>query len=194
MSRKKSHIDLAHWEILLIALHRVGGDQQMVEVETAFIEAHKLARERFSWRTQDIPEIKKLSKALRDADAKGKNYMTGSGNRRQLTAAGLEWIEAHETEVGLLNDPTTRLGQARSTIGHIMLKRVLKSPEYASWKVHHNQAIERWRLANIFKCSPDSPPETWLSRLEQTGAAAHAEGRRDVREFVDSLKDIFRNE
>lgn len=194
MSSRKEHIDLANWEILLIALHRVGGDHQMVDVETAYIEAHRLAPRRFSWRTREIPEIKKLSKALRDADAKGNRYMTGSGNRRQLTAVGLEWIEAHSEEVKLLNDPRTLLGQARSTVGHIMLKRLLKSQEYKAWEADQSVTVERWRLANLFKCSPDSPVETWHSRLEQTGVAAHAEGRADVRAFLDQIREAIENE
>ena len=99
MKGNSTNIDFANWEIFLVALHRVGGDHEMVDVETAFIDAHKIAPMRFSWRTQDVPEIKKLSKALRDADAKGGKYMTGSGNKRQLTAAGLDWIEQKASQI-----------------------------------------------------------------------------------------------
>lgn len=194
MTTVPKHIDFANWEIFLIALQRVGGGQEMVDVESAFIEAHKLAQKRFSWRTKDIPEIKKLSKALRDADAKGRNYMTGSGNRRQLTAAGLEWIEANKSRINSLNSQRTNLGQSRSTAGHIMLKRVLRSEEYLAWKANHDFRPERWRLAHIFKCSPDSPLETWSSRLEQTGSAAYSEDRKDVRRFLTSIKELLTND
>ena len=194
MTAEAMRIDFANWEIFLIALHRVGGGQEMVDVESAFIEAHKLARKRFSWRTKDIPEIKKLSKALRDADAKGKNYMLGSGNRRQLTAAGLEWIEANEARISSLNSQEINLGQSRSTAGHIMLKRVLSSQEFLTWKANQDFKPQRWRLAHIFKCSPDSPLETWSSRLEQTGSAAHAVGRKDVRRFLKSIMELLTND
>ena len=194
MNTKAKQIELANWQIFLIALYRVGGNDQMVDVETAFIEAHKLASKRFSWRTKELPDIKKLAKALHDADAKGKNYMTGAGKRRQLTAAGLEWIEARAEELSALNNQNTSLGQARSTAGHVMLKRVLKSDEYKAWRANPSAKLERWRLANIFKCSPDSPLDIWISRLEQTGAAAHAISSTDVRKFVDSIKDSIANE
>ena len=195
MSKHHHHnIDFANWELFVIALSRVGGSSEMVDVETAFVEAHKIAPDRFSWRTMtNIPEIKKLSKALRDADAKAQ-YMTGSGNRRQLTAVGLDWIKQNSQRIEHLKDPTIRLGLPRSTEGYIMLKRVINSVEFATWKADRNASLERWRLANIFKCSPDSPFQTWISRLEQTGAAAHAEGRDDVRKFMDSLKELFANE
>ena len=194
MMNKSRHFNLANWEIFLIALQRVGGDQEMVDIETAYIEAHKLAPKRFSWRTQDMPEIKKLSKALHDADAKGKNYMIGIGNKRQLTGSGMQWIETHASEVNSLNDPRTSLGQARSTTGHIMFKRVLNSAEYKEWKANPKCTFEGWRLSNIFKCSPDSPAETWISRLEQTKTAANAEGRSDVGKFVDSIKESLSDE
>ena len=31
--------------------------------------------------------------------------------------------------------------------------------------------FERWRLAEIFRCSPDSHEDVWGTRLAQTGSA-----------------------
>jgi hypothetical protein len=54
----------------------------MTDIETAFVEAHKLAPDRFAWRTKrDLPEYEKLSKALRDADANGRQLMTGPSSQ-----------------------------------------------------------------------------------------------------------------
>ena len=90
---RKKHIDLANWEIFVWGLHNIGGDAGMVDIELAFLKAHEIAPQRFAWRTrEDLPEYKKLSKALRDADAKAGNLMTktSDGLKRQLTVEGIE--------------------------------------------------------------------------------------------------------
>jgi hypothetical protein len=187
----KQTVDLANWEIFIVALSRVGGNREMTDVETAFVEAHKLAPDRFAWRTKrDLPEYKKLSKALRDADANGQQLMTGTsdGHKRQLTAQGLTWIENNQHRLKGLGDTRFSPGLAKSSFGAGLLARVSKAPEFLAWKKREQPPLPKWRLAEIFKCSPDSPVETWQSRLEQTGAAAHAAGMRDVLEFVEMLK------
>jgi hypothetical protein len=190
-------VELANWEIFMAALARAGGDREMVDVEAAFVVAHKLAPGRFSWRTRkDLPEYKKLSKALRDADAHAVQLMTrtSDGQKRQLTAQGLAWIENNRHKLGGLDNASTPPGMARSSLGASLLSRMLKSDEFLAWKSNDTKAMERWRLAELLKCSPDSPNETWQSRLEQTGAAAHAAGMKDVLEFVELIKGQIANE
>jgi hypothetical protein len=190
-------IELANWEIFVVALARAGGDREMVDVEAAFVVAHQLAPDRFSWRTRkDMPEYKKLSKALRDADANAAQLMTrtSDGQKRQLTAQGLAWIERNSQRLGGLGNASTPPGMAKSSYGASLLSRVSKSDEFLGWKRKEVRPMERWRIAELLKCSPDSPAETWQSRLEQTGAAAHAAGMKDVLEFVEVLKGKIRNE
>jgi hypothetical protein len=190
-------VALANWEIFMAALARAGGDREMVDVEAAFVVAHQLAPERFSWRTRnELPEYKKLSKALRDADANAVQLMTrtSDGQKRQLTAKGLVWIEKNRQRLAGLGNPSTPPGMARSSHGATLLSRMAKSDEFLSWKRKEAKPLERWRIAELLKCSPDSPAETWQSRLEQTGAAAHSAGMKDVLDFVEMLKGKIGNE
>ena len=130
--------DFANWELFMIALAKVGGDSNFTDVETAFIEAHRLAPDRFCWRTnRELPEIKKLSKALRDADVKAGNLMTktSDGHKRQLTATGLAWMQENSNRVKtLVEDPVYKVGVAKSQSGAKYLKAVMSSKEFKEFK------------------------------------------------------------
>ena len=68
--------------------------------------AFELAPMQFCWRTrQDLPDLKKCSKALRDAEARTPALLAKSSDRykRQLTPEGFRWIEENQArlEAGL---------------------------------------------------------------------------------------------
>ena len=63
--------DVANWEIFVWALSQLDGAHRMVDVEEVFVRCFEVAPLRFSWRTgEDLPDYKKCSKALRDAEAR----------------------------------------------------------------------------------------------------------------------------
>jgi len=89
--------EATNWEVFLWALYRLGGATEFIEVEDIFLKCFQLAPNRFSWRTREnLPDYKKCSKALRDAEAKQPHFLvkTGDGFKRQLTVEGQKWIEA----------------------------------------------------------------------------------------------------
>lgn len=186
----KKQIDLANWEIFLWSLHNVGGDAGMIDVELAFLKAHEFAPQRFAWRTrEDLPEYKKLSKALRDADAKAGRLMTrtSDGLKRQLTVEGIDWVNANMQKLKQLGASSFKAGQARSVQSTKWFDAIQHSSEFNSWRTNKEVRVEKWRLAELLQCTPDSPAETWESRIEQTKVAAHSAGRDDVVNYLSQL-------
>jgi hypothetical protein len=196
--RKIEQIDLANWEIFLWSLYQVGGDKGMVDVELAFIKAHQLAPGRFSWRTRDdLPEIKKLSKALRDAEAKAGSMLTktSDGLKRQLTISGIQWVENNFEHLKKLGASDFSAGQARSRKSTKWLIDIQNSEIFEHWKEDGQIDVQKWQLAGLLQCSPDSPIETWDARIEQTAVAAHHANRDDVVRFLKEIKrGLFHNE
>lgn len=65
-------------DVFLWALFELGGADEFVDVEAVFIKAFELAPLRLSWRTRpDLPDLKKCSKALRDAEGQEKRARLG---------------------------------------------------------------------------------------------------------------------
>lgn len=193
---KIKQIDLANWEIFLWSLYNVGGDVRMVDIELAFLKAHELASQRFAWRTrEDLPEIKKLSKALRDADAKAGRLMTktSDGLKRQLTVEGIDWIKNNKARLEKLGEPTFKAGQTKSAQSTRWFDAIQHSSEFEDWRSSKKINVEKWRMAELLQCTPDSPLETWQSRIEQTKVAAHNAGRDDVVTYLNELGIALNN-
>jgi hypothetical protein len=190
-SGKTKNIDLANWQIFLWSLYQVGGDKGMVDVELAFVKAYDLAPGRFSWRTQKIADIKKLSKALRDAEAKAGSMLTktSDGQKRQLTIAGIEWINENRQMLEKLGKANFGAGQARSAKSTKWFMDIQNSMIFKTWEKDRTIDIQKWELAGLLECSPDSPIETWHTRLDQTAVAALHANRDDVVQFLEQIKE-----
>lgn len=190
-------IDLANWEIFLWSLYDIGGDAGMVDVELAFLKAHELAPQRFSWRTRDdLPQYKRLSKALQDAEKKAGRFMTktSDGRKRQLTVQGVDWIAQNKSRLERLGEPTFKAGQTRSIQSTKWFHAIQHSREFANWRNRKVIEFQKWRMAELLRCTPDSPLETWQSRIEQTKVAAHSAGRDDVVRFLVEFARHISNE
>jgi hypothetical protein len=67
-------------DVFLWALYELGGADEFVDVEAAFFRAFELAPLRLSWRTRpDLPDLKKCSKALRDAENRKPRLLVKEG-------------------------------------------------------------------------------------------------------------------
>ena len=89
-------------EIFVWALFRLGGASKFVDVEEVYVAAFELAPLQFCWRTRrDLPDLKKCSKALRDAEARTPPLLAKSSDRykRQLTPEGFRWVEENQTRL-----------------------------------------------------------------------------------------------
>ena len=177
-------------EIFLWALGELGGAQGFVDVEDVFVKCFEVGPQRFAWRTRpDLPDYKKCAKALRDAEAKRPRLLvkTGDSFGRQFTVEGQAWIEAHRVRL------TARLGggdvvqEPRSRHRARLLAEVERTDVFREWQSSHAIASEKWRLAELLKCSPDSQKAIWHDRLQVLRSAAYAAGKTDLLEFLERL-------
>src|SRR6266851_9626835 len=77
-------------DVFLWALFELGGADKFVDVEDVFTRAFELAPLRLSWRTRpDIPDLKKCSKALQEAERRVPSPLVKQGpEMRRLTVEG----------------------------------------------------------------------------------------------------------
>lgn len=176
-------------DVFLWALFELGGSDKFVDVENAFIRAFELAPLRLSWRTRsDLPDLKKCSKALRDAEGSEPKLLVKQGpEMRRLTVEGQKWIEDHFDRLAeSLGD--SRVVQApRTRTPSRLVAQALQSEVFQQWHESGSTAAEKWRVAQMLRCSPDSSRVVWLERLEGLRAAAYSAGRLDALRFLDAL-------
>lgn len=182
---------VANWEIVLWSLGSLGGAVSLIDVEDVFLRCFDLAPTRFSWRTRaTIPDAKKCHKALQEAESREPRLLvkTPDGYRRQLTVEGQSWLEFNTPRlVQILGpDPDPRELDTRQA------QRLLDAAESASvfrvWMETGNIETERWRLAELFRCLPDSSVEVWHLRLQTLRSAAHAGHRSSLLDFLAEVE------
>lgn len=182
--------EVTNWEIFIWSLSRLGATSGFVDIEDVFIACFELAPNRFSWRTrQDLPDYKKCSKALRDAEARRPPLLlkTRDGLKRQLTVEGQEWVAGNEPRMidalhsgRVVEEPASR-PRAR------MLAEVERSDSFQTWLRSGVTPIEKWQVAELLRCSPDSDWRIWADRLEMLRAAANGAKRVHLLAFVEAI-------
>jgi hypothetical protein len=176
-------------DVLLWALYELGGAEEFVDVETAFIRAFELAPLRLGWRTRpDLPDLKKCSKALRDAEVRKPRLLVKKGpERRRLTVEGQEWIEDNFDRLAEALGPDRVVRAPRTRAPSRLVRQALQSEVFTAWNEGGTITEKKWRIAEILRCSPDSSRALFRERLETFRSAAHAAGRLDALEFFDAL-------
>jgi hypothetical protein len=176
-------------DVFLWALYELGGADEFVDVEAAFIKAFELAPLRLSWRTRsDLPDLKKCSKALRDAEGREPRLLVKQGaEMRRLTVEGQRWIEENFDRLAeaLGGDEVVRAPRTRTPSR--LVSQALQSSVFAAWGEAGVITDEKWRVAELLRCSPDSSRAVFRDRLETLRGAAYSAGRHDALEFLDAL-------
>jgi hypothetical protein len=182
--------EATNWEIFLWSLHELGGGASFVDIEDVFIRCFELAPNRFAWRTKDnLPDYKKCAKGLRDAEARRPALLvkTRDGLKRQLTVEGQEWITENSARLAALLRPGRIVQEPKQRPRARLLGEIEKSNEFDTWTLNRTVPAEKWRVAELLHCSPDSDPRVWNSRLEFLRSAAHAAGKTDVLAFLENV-------
>lgn len=176
-------------EVFLWALYELGGADDFVDVEDVFIRAFELAPLRLSWRTRaDLPDLKKCSKALRDAEGREPALLVKKGaEMRRLTVEGQRWIEENFDRLAeaLGGDRPVRAPHTR--VPSRLVSQALQSPVFTTWVETGTVTDEKWRVAEMLRCSPDSSRSIFRDRLETLRGAAYSAGRLDALDFLDAL-------
>lgn len=182
--------EMSNWEIFLFALGELGGVEEFVDVEDVYFRCFELAPSRFSWRTRsDTPDYKKCAKALRDAEARRPSLLIKAGNRysRQLTVEGVEWYSQNLKRARSLEKEDRIDSAPKSRPRGRALALVEESESFLNWKRSGELPTEKWKVADLFMCSQDSPERIWRSRLEILRSAAHTARKKKVLEFLEEL-------
>ena len=176
-------------DVFLWALYDLRGADTFVDVENVFIRAFELAPLRLSWRTRpDLPDLKKCSKALRDAEGRQPRLLVKQGaEMRQLTVDGQQWIEDNFDRLAealgrdrVVQPPRTR-GSSR------LVRQVVQSAAFSDWEGSGTVTEEKWQIAEMLRCSPDSSRAVFRERLEAIRGVVYSAGRIDVLDFLDAL-------
>ena len=176
-------------DVFLWALYELGGAEEFVDVEDAFIKAFELAPLRLSWRTRsDLPDLKKCSKALRDAEGREPRLLVKKGaEMRRLTVEGQQWIEENFDRLAEALGGDRQVRAPRTRVPSRLVSQALQSPVFTAWSETGAITDEKWRVAEMLRCSPDSSRAVFRDRLETLRSAAYSAGRLHALEFYDAL-------
>jgi hypothetical protein len=182
--------EIANWEIFLWALAQLGGDTQFVDIEEVSMECFKIAPARFAWRTRvDLPDYKKCTKALQEAEVRRPSLLVKTGDTfgRQLTAEGQKWIKENTHRLSALLRTDLRVPEPKRRPSSRMLSEIEKSQPFIVWSQTGAIPQEKWRMADVLRCSPDSNPQTWKDRLESARAVAYAANNNTIVRFLTEV-------
>lgn len=176
-------------DVFLWALYELGGADDFVDVEDVFFKAFDLAPLRLSWRTRaDLPDLKKCSKALRDAEGREPPLLVKKGaEMRRLTVEGQQWIERNFSRLAeaLGGDGPVRAPQTR--VPSRLVSQALHGQVFKMWAEAGVITEEKWKVAEMLRCSPDSSRTVFRDRLETLRGAAYSTGHLDALQFFDAL-------
>ena len=183
--------EVSNSEIFLWALHQLGGSSTFVDIEAAFVKCFEYAPNRFSWRTRrDLPDYKKCAKALRDAEAKVPALLikTRDRVRRQLTVDGQKWIAANSPRLAELLEGNRVVQEPRTRPSSRLLVELERSEEFRAWSESAALPDQKWKVADVLRCSADSDVKVWNSRLELLKSMAHAAGKQMILRFLAEIE------
>lgn len=177
-------------DVFLWALYELGGDEGFVDVEHVFYRSFELAPRRLGWRTRPkLPDLKKCSKGMRDAESKTPKLLLKNGpDERRLTVEGQRWIESNFDRLAESLGDDRVVEAPRSRDSSRLLAPLTRSSLFTEWVQDGAFVDEKWRYAELLRCSPDSTSNVWRRRLEELKSAAYAADRRQLFEFLDALE------
>jgi hypothetical protein len=182
--------EVANWEIFLWALYHLGGSSQFVDIENVALECFEIAPARFGWRTRrDLPDYKKCAKALQEAEARRPQMLVKTRDTfgRQLTAEGQKWIETNSKRLSHLLNHGVSVPEPKQRPTSRMMAEIEQSEAFTQWKENSVVPQEKWRMADVLRCSPDSNPVTWSARLESARGIAYDLNKKSILQFLDEV-------
>lgn len=141
-------------DVVILAVHLLGGDRKSVDTEDVAVKCHQLAPGMFSWRKYpDQINLELVRVAL--SDAKKRSYgqlLSGSGREGwRLSPRGIDWI-ASKGEV-LLNKGSMRIDRERFSAGSVDAVRkrrekvrILSSAAWKSWTEQQTISLRDARI------------------------------------------------
>ena len=183
--------EIANWEIFLWSLYQLNGTSQFIDIEEISLKCFEIAPARFGWRTKpDLPDYKKCTKALQEAEKRRPQLLvkTGDSYGRQLTADGQRWIEKNSKRLARILQARIPVPEPRRRATSKLLSEIENSETFMQWKKDAAIPQEKWRIADVLRCSPDSSPVIWKERLESAKAIAYSVDKESIiMRFLDEV-------
>ena len=182
-----SNKELANWEIFVWALYLLGAESGLIDIEDVYEKCYEIAPNRFAWRTKKYPDSKKCNKALQEAGIRDPKLLTktSDGWKRQLTVEGQEWVKKNTRRMGKMLGEDQVVQEPRQRPTAKLLAELERSQEYSAWRSDGTVPEEKWRLAELLHCSPDSDAAVWRNRIEMLRSTANKAGKKNVLRFLD---------
>jgi hypothetical protein len=184
--------EIANWEIFVWALAQLGGDVRFVDIEDVSVECFRIAPARFAWRTRaDLPDYKKCAKALQEAEVRRPSMLvkTRDSFGRQLTAEGQKWVKENTPRLSALLYTGSPVPEPKRRPTSRMLAEIERSQPFIIWSQTAALPQDKWRMAEVLRCSPDSSPHTWKDRLESARAVAYAGNNNTILRFLTEVAE-----
>jgi hypothetical protein len=67
------------------------------------------------------------------------------------------------------------------------LAEIERSELYSIWLADRIVSTEKWRFAELLRCSPDSEPQLWNRRLQILRSAAFAAEEANILSFLENI-------
>ncbi len=180
--------------LALTLLDRLGGAERFVDIEEVALEAFKLAPERFGWRTRrDLPSWERVRTAFVHANQEAQRREIGpvlfsnkEGEAWRLTAQGVKYARENAGKIQAAAARGARRGGAsvsriRQIRNHSAFRRFMQGTPVAE--------IERYQLADLLLCPPDSPVAAVMRKVDTAEAAAVDVADEEVQRFLGEVEN-----
>jgi hypothetical protein len=183
-------------DVFIWALFLLGGADKDVDVEDIYLKCFNLAPARLGWRTHpEIPDYKKISKALQSVEAKTHVGLVHKVNeyKRRLTSDGVRWTESWKTILEKTYSGAP-VAASKSHNQYEMIRSELRVSEIWPDFKSGNRKFELSDLAAAVQLTAASPKATWLTRINNLSRAADVLEDEDLREFSEFLVHVVNDQ
>ncbi|MBM3326262.1 MAG: hypothetical protein FJY65_04690 [Calditrichaeota bacterium] len=194
-------------EIAVYAVYLLGGIDKRIHTEDIAIKCFELAPESFSWikykdKIDKIVVVNSLMDASRPRYGELLRGRSGKGTRVlrikefgpaidgwELTEAGINWINNNKEKMA--KDLNIQYTSANRQEAYQKLRRFLEHSLFIEFK-RNNTIINPSlvEIADLFRCSIDSPRTTWEKRFQNAVQLAQSVENSQVITFIKELKKI----
>lgn len=196
--------DLSNMDIVLFALHKLGGVTKKVHTEDIAWEAYKLAKERFAWRLPEFrnrfPDKSPVRFALEQAKKKehGKIVTGRAGGdigRSELegwrfTPEGAEWIRKNESRIAkALKQKTPDLRRLEAE------KFVRKLRADTCFRLFQERGgldeVSSYMFTDMLGCSPDATKDIMKQKFDRLLTTAKLANDSEIIKFLEVCSSTF---
>lgn len=196
---------LQNRHIVLIALLLTGGAAQFIDIEDIAVLAHQLSPTRFRWNRYDYPSLEAARvgfKRWSDLKIDPPLFLT----RRlsyALTPAGIQEavrcarimfgrdfsspqsVIEHVSAIG--KDVSEALPATQQRPSQNELRELRRHNLFERWR-RGEIAFERWEVADLLNCMPDSSDQVWRERFRHYESLASFWQDEEISNFLDAVK------